>query len=171
MRRAGLWVLVAMVFAVGVAVQPAVAQSQRIGFGAHYWVTVDDVEVDNIDEDGLSYLVSYQFGADTMTKFELGLEVFPDGFAGTTETTYAPQAFLLFGSALYGGVGVGINYADGDFADDPFYALRAGLDLELAPSLFLDINGNYQFLEWDSKAFDNIDTDTVTLGASLRIGF
>jgi hypothetical protein len=60
--------------------------------------------------------------------------------------------------------------SDGDFADDPFYALRAGLNLELLPSVFVDISANYRFN--DSAQFEgddtDIDTDTVFLGAALR---
>ncbi len=51
-------------------------------------------------------------------------------------------------------------------------ALRAGLDLEVLPAVYLDLNANYRFEQW---GFDNItnhiSTDTVTLGAIVRLEF
>jgi hypothetical protein len=44
-----------------------------------------------------------------------------------------------------------------------------GFNLELASGVFLDINGNYQFTKWDTDITRDLDTDTVTLGAALRI--
>ncbi len=80
----------------------------------------------------------------------------------------APQAYLLLGGALYGGVGAGIFYSDSDFADRPFYVLRAGLNIMPTANMTLDINANYRFTEWDSDLMQDIDTDTATLSAALR---
>ena len=59
------------------------------------------------------------------------------------------------------------------FSKDPFFVLRAGLNLELLPSLFFDFNVNYRFEEWkDLQDRDTrIDSDTVMLGAALRFAF
>jgi len=67
----------------------------------------------------------------------------------------------------------GTYYFDGDFADSPFYLIRAGLDLQLAPRIYLDINGNYRFeeLEGSGRGVEEIDTDVVTLGAAVRLAF
>ena len=59
------------------------------------------------------------------------------------------------------------------FADNPFYVLRAGLNLELLPTLYIDINGNYRVESFDKikDAEDDIDTDVITLGAAARLEF
>jgi len=77
------------------------------------------------------------------------------------------------GSAIYAAAGIGIIHQDGDFADDPFFAFKAGLDLEVLPSLYLDISACYRFnSKYDfDDAMDEIDTDTVFLGAAVRLGF
>ena len=153
--------------------QASIAGGHRIGGGAHYWRTIDDLEENDfdIDEDGVAYLASYQYVAASMFKLEIDLEIFPDGFGGTNEVVYAPQVLALVGAGIYGGIGIGTYYVDDEFADDPFYTLRAGIDLEVLPSVRLDINANYTFSEFESikTADKDIDTDTLTLGAMLRI--
>ncbi|HHO48434.1 MAG TPA: hypothetical protein ENN06_08295 [Desulfobacteraceae bacterium] len=142
------------------------AGEHRIGGGVNYWTTVDDIDHDDIDEDGFSYLISYQHWWNILG-LEVDFELLPDRFG---ETAFAPQAYVLFGSTLYGGAGIGIVNYDGDFADEPFYALRVGLNLELLPSIFVDISANYRFndtADLDNKEKD-IDTDTIFLGAAVR---
>ena len=145
--------------------------AHRIGVGANYWMMLDDIDVDNIDEDGVSWLATYQYKAAALLKLEADLEVFPDDFEGLDGVVYAPQAYLVVGSTIYAALGVGVFYADGDFADDPFYALRAGLDLEILPQLYLDLNANYRFADWahPSDIADDIDGDTLMLGAAVRL--
>jgi opacity protein-like surface antigen len=166
-----VWALSALALMTSPIAGPA--GEHRIGGGAHYWRTVEDLDDSDfdIDEDGLAYLVSYQYVAGSFLKLEVDLEIFPDGVGGIQETTYAPQALLLLGSGLYGGIGIGTFYVDNEFADDPFYVLRAGIDLELLPNLRLDINANYHFTDFESieTVDDDIDTDTITLGAMLRL--
>jgi hypothetical protein len=142
------------------------AGEHRIGGGVNYWIAVDDIDEEDIDEDGFSYLISYQHWWNFLG-LEVDMELLPDRFG---ETAYAPEAYVLFGSTIYGGAGIGIVNYDGDFADEPFYALRVGLNLELLPSVFVDISANYRFndsAELDNEATD-IDTDTVFLGAAVR---
>lgn len=143
--------------------------AHRIGVGANYWVAVEDIDVDDVDEDGFSYLVSYQYRP-TLLGFQADFEMMPDQYG---EDSYAPAAYVVLGSAIYGAAGVGIVYRDGEFMDDPFFALKAGLDLEVLPSIYLDVSASFRF---DSKidvedAIDAIDTDTVFLGAAARIAF
>ena len=54
--------------------------------------------------------------------------------------------------------------------NEPFFALRAGLNLELLPRIFVDISANYRFNDTaELKDEDtDIDTDTIFLGAALR---
>ena len=145
----------------------AVAQ-HRVGGGVNYWVMLHDVNVKDFDDKGLSYLASYQYRMGLLG-FEGDLEVMPNR---GEHTAVAPQAYVLVGDTLYAGAGVGINYADGEFADDPFFALKAGLNLELIPSLFTDISLNYRFSKKEELKNKNtrIDTDTVFLGAAVRFG-
>ena len=51
--------------------------------------------------------------------------------------------------------------------------MRAGLIMELLPSLYLDINANYRFDQLNKirDEFSEIDTDNVTLGAAMRLEF
>lgn len=154
------------------AALPAAAAEHRIGVGVHHWQTVEDLRdegFEDIDESGSSGVLSYQLVPAGLFKLELDLEYFADGFAGSTEEAYSPQVFLLLGNKLYAGVGAGVIYSDqlDDEISDPFYAARLGLDFLILPRLHLDINGNYRFDDWNQ--LDEADTDTITLGAYLRL--
>lgn len=147
-------------------VPQAWAGEHRIGGGANYWVAVEDIDAEGTDDDGFSYLASYQYMMD-FVGLELDVEFLPDRFG---ETALAPEAYFLIGKAIYAGVGIGIVHADGGFADEPFFALRAGLNLEILPAIFVDVSANYRFndsADLDGEASD-IDTDTIFLGAAVR---
>jgi opacity protein-like surface antigen len=160
------------------ALWPAAASAgeHRLGFGYHYWETLDDVDLgalDEIDDEGSSIVVSYQYLPGGLLRFELDLEYFADGFGGATEEAYSPQGYVLAGRGVYGGVGIGITRSDalpgGDDWSDPWYAARVGFDFLLLPRLHLDVNANYR-----ADAFEDLDraeSDTVTLGASVRFSF
>lgn len=141
------------------------ASEHRLGGGINYWVTVDSLD-DDIDDNGFSYLLSYQYRPGLIS-LEFDMELLPDRFG---ETAIAPQAYVLVGDALYAAAGIGIVHTDGSFADKPFFALRAGFNLNLFPGLFVDLSANYRFNDSsDLKDKEkNIDTDTVFLGAAVR---
>lgn len=147
----------------------ATAGEHRIGGGANYWVSIDDIEVgDNkLDDDGIAFFGSYQYWPGLLG-LEVDVEFLPDRFG---ESAVSPQAYLLVGKGIYGGIGIGTTYTDGEFVDEPFFALKAGFNLELLPGIYADIYGNYRFN--DTADFDNddsdIDTDTVFLGMAVRI--
>lgn len=148
--------------------QPAAAV-QRLGAGIHHWQTVDnlaDQGFDGIDDQGTSGIVSYQYMPEGVFSLELDLEYFAEGFAGSTERALSPQAYLLIGHGLYAGAGVGVTLSDGE-TSDPFYAARLGFDIAILPRLSLDINANYRFNDWG--LVDDVETDTVTLGALVRL--
>ncbi|KGO34163.1 hypothetical protein JT06_10105 [Desulfobulbus sp. Tol-SR] len=143
------------------------AGEHRIGGGANYWVAVDDLDEEGVDDDdGFSYLVSYQHWWDFLG-IEVDMELLPDRFG---ETAYAPEAYILVGSTIYAGAGMGLIRTDGDFADDPFYAFRVGLNLEMLPSVYVDLSANYRFNDSAQLEDDDtdIDTDTIFFGAALR---
>lgn len=145
------------------------AADHRIGFGVHHWQTVDDLAdegFEGIDDKGTSGIVSYQYMPEGIFSLELDLEYFADGFAGSTEAAYSPQAYLLVGHGLYAGAGVGVTHSDGE-TSDMFYAAKLGFDIAIIPRLSLDINANYRFDDWD--LIDDVETDTVTLGALVRL--
>ena len=150
-------------------VPAALAGSHRLGLGANYWKTLNNIEVDevtNIDESGLSWLASYQYAPAGLFKLEIDLEYYPE-LAGE-KTLWSPEAFVLVGGTLYAGAGVGIYYSDGVFNNSPFFMLRAGLDFAILPFLSLDINANYRFNDWGSFDTSDLDTDTIRLGAAIR---
>lgn len=143
--------------------------SHRIGVGANYWVALSDIDVDDVDDSGFSYLVSYQYWKN-MLGFELDVEFLPDHFG---ESAWAPEAYILFGQGIYVAAGIGWINEDGDFQDKPFYALRLGFDFQLLGNFYLDIAGNYRFNDTsDLKDSDTkVDTDTIFLGAAIRYAF
>jgi hypothetical protein len=143
---------------------PIAAAEHRLGAGIHYWRTVNDLN-------GVAGMLSYQYVPVGLFKIEGDLEYFPKGFGGADDTAWSPQVYLLFGSRFYAGVGAGVIYSksfDGELSD-PFYAARIGTDLVLLPHLHLDVNANYRFKDWNQ--IDEADTDTITLGAVVRVGF
>ncbi len=141
------------------------ASEHRLGGGINYWTTVDSLD-ESIDDNGFSYLLSYQYRPGLIA-LECDLELLPDRFG---ENAIAPQAYVLVGDGLYAAAGIGIVHTDGSFADKPFFALRAGINFNILPGLFADISANYRFNDTtDLKDQDKkIDTDTVFLGAALR---
>ena len=81
------------------------AGSHRLGGGINYWVPVDDIDVHDIDDNAGSYAISYQYWP-TILGFQFDLELLPDKYG---ETTFAPQAFLVFGRSIYAGAGIGVE--------------------------------------------------------------
>ncbi len=135
----------------------------------NYWTALRNIDVRDVDSDGFSYLLSYQYKP-SLFGFGADFEFLPDRFGSDA---YAPQAYVLFGSLVYAGVGAGWVYTNSSFADNPFYSLRAGLDLNLAPHLHLDLYGQYRFESRHDLQDDDrrIDTDTIFLGAAFRLVF
>jgi opacity protein-like surface antigen len=169
MRKPLVIAAVAVGLAVLMSASTALAGSHRLGVGANYWKTIDNIEVEdatNIDETGLSWLASYQYAPAGLFKLEIDLEYYPE-LAGE-KTLWSPEAFVLVGGTIYAGAGVGIYYSDGIFNNSPFFMLRAGVDFAILPFLSLDINANYRFNDWGSLDTSDLDTDTIRLGAAIR---
>ena len=140
------------------------------GVGAHYWTTVKNLDADNVDKHGFSWLGTVQYWP-SWIGVEADVEWFKKGYAGATEDVWAPQAYLIVGKVLYGAVGIGDYYSDSTWSHNPFYALRVGVDLEILPRLHLDINANYRFEDWHTLHGSDVNSDTITLGAAARFGF
>ena len=90
-------------------------EKNRLGVGAHYWRTIDEIESDNFDRDGVSYIATYQRKLMALLKLEADLEFYPKNFGGSSDPAYAPQAYAVVGSGIYGALGIGINYIDDGF--------------------------------------------------------
>jgi hypothetical protein len=103
--------------------------------------------------------------------FEVDLEVYPDGFAGSTNSTVYPSVFLGVGHGLYGAIGIGVAYASDlqDDVSDPIWTGRVGWDWSILPGLGLDLNFNYRANAYDELG--DASTDAITLGAQVRISF
>ena len=163
--------VLALVLAAGISSTRAASAPTSLGGGVQYNHYVDDVDADNIDENAFSYVIALRNNASPLLGFELDLELQPEDLTGRDDMTYVPQAYLFLGKVIYAGAGIGIGYFDGDFADDPNYYLRAGLDLEFLPGIFLDVSARYVIQDIDQvsdEVTENIDGDTITLGANLR---
>ncbi|MGD9781115.1 MAG: hypothetical protein AB7V14_03075 [Kiritimatiellia bacterium] len=162
------WLVLAVLVLFVLPAAQAEGPAHRIGAGVNYWMALDDLDED-FDENGLSYLASCQYWP-TLIGLEADVEFLPDLFG---KDAIAPAAYLLVGGTLYAAAGAGIVNYDGEWADDPFFAFKAGLNLEILPSAYLDVSGSYRFNgEIDlGDAVEAIDTDTVFLGAALRLGF
>ena len=138
----------------------------RIGIGVNYWKAIEDLDED-VNHDGFSYLVSYQYAPVWFVKIGTNLELFPD-LANSGKAAWEPELYVTFGGLLYAGVGIGMYYFDGDWGSKPFYAFRAGFDIPVLPRLYLDINANYRFNDWDNLEWSDLGTDTIHLGAAVR---
>ncbi|HXV14452.1 MAG TPA: hypothetical protein VEC56_09625 [Candidatus Krumholzibacteria bacterium] len=139
-----------------------------IGGGVHYLRNLGDIQTYGYEENSFSLMASYQF-AGPLLKFEADLEYVFD-FAGTGEAMWEPQAYALVGGMIYGGAGIGIGYLDGDWQNDPFYALRAGVNLPLG-GFNLDMFASYRFQS--DEELENLtgdDLDSMTFGALMRFG-
>ncbi|PID57553.1 hypothetical protein CSB45_06915 [candidate division KSB3 bacterium] len=144
----------------------------RVGAGIHYWASIEDILIDEADDDGLAVILSYQHQFLKLFTLEADLEFMGKGYAGAPEAIVAPQCYALVGRGLYAGTGVGISYTGGEWNETPFWAVRAGFDLELLPSIFLDLNVNYRTERWELHLLkDELTLKTITTGAVLRYEF
>ncbi len=165
--RCWLWVC-GCVLAGGVALAQG---PHHVGGGVHAWTTVDRLDDEDISDNGLSYVASYRYDPGSLLSLGADLEFFPGDFVGYGSHVYAPEVMALVGAGVYAGLGAGWFYYDGAFASDPFYFVRAGVDLEVLPGLHLDLHGNYLFTQFEDigDMLKKVDTDTVTVGAALRV--
>ena len=83
--------MTALVMGLAMASGNVWAGEHRIGGGANYWVAIDDIDNDDVDDDGFSYLASYQYWMDFLG-VELDMEILPDRFG---ETAYAPEVYRV----------------------------------------------------------------------------
>jgi hypothetical protein len=141
-----------------------------IGGGIHYLRNLGDISTStvNLDQNSFSLIGSYQHGL-ALLKVEGNLE-YIFNYIGTNNSMWEPSAYVLTSGLIYGGAGIGIGYIDGDWQNDPFYALRLGVNFGLA-GLALDVYGTYRFQnDSDLKALTGEDLNSVTFAALVRFG-
>ena len=147
----------------------------EIGIGANYWYSIEEAKDNDFDRDGLGWMVSGRIFLSDFFSIGLELEQAPKNFLFIEDDDlYMPAAYALIGNILYAGLGIGDYYYDGDFSGEVWYALRAGFKIPLITrSLVLDVNVNYRVDDWEGikKAKDDIDGDTLMVGAALRLAF
>ena len=128
------WLAALLAFALAVPTLQAAAESNfQIGVGANYWVALEDAVDESFDEDGLGWMISSRYMFTPYFGLGLELERSPDNYIALEEPIYCPALYLILGKVIYAGLGVGTYFYDGDFIEDAFYALRAGLALEMLP--------------------------------------
>jgi hypothetical protein len=142
----------------------------RLGGGIHYLRTVGDMkDIPGFDENSIGIIGSAKYKM-LMFTIEGDMEVIPD-YVGSEELMVQPQAYLLLGNFFYGGAGVGVGYLSKFGWQDPFYALRAGVDFTLGP-VDLDVFASFRFQKAkDLKALDKEDLHALTLGALINFAF
>ena len=146
------------------------ASAARLGAGLHYLRAVSDIDPDGeFDKNDFAIFGTYTVSG-ALINIEGNLEVVPD-YLGSDNVLFQPAAYgLLDLGLLYGGVGIGIGYLDGDWASQPFFALRGGAELELG-GLALDAFLSYRFQNADfGDAVRDLDLDTLTLAAQIKFG-
>jgi len=139
-----------------------------LGVGVNYWQVIEDIDVDDIEEDGFSYLAAYRYDGGLLS-LQAEVEAFPEDYAGAPKNVISPQALVILGESLFVAAGAGIQYSDGEFADEPYFLLRAGLSLIGLGPVQIDLHATYLFTDAGAFDVDDIDTDTLTLGAMFRI--
>ena len=96
-----------------------------------------------------------------------GTRQLPPGSALSESAT----GITLHRLGLFAAAGIGGYYSDSNWGDKPFYAFRAGVNFEVLPRLYLDINADYRFEDWSGLKASDINSDTITVGAAARFAF
>ena len=141
----------------------------RIGGGLHYLKTLGDIkDTPGFDDNSIGFIGGAKYKGGLFT-LEGDLEAIPD-YVGSDKIMWQPQGYVLLGNLIYGGAGVGIGYL-GDFGwQDPFFALRAGVDFMAGP-LDLDVFASYRFQKaGDLKDLGSDDFNSITFGALIYFG-
>lgn len=163
-------ILLAILLIAAVAAMPGMSSAgPSLGVGLHYLHNVADIDAEetlDLNKDSWGLIGSLQYDPG-LIMFEGQVE-YIFNFLGSDEAMWLPQAWALIGGLVYGGAGIGIGYIDGDFTSDPFYGLRAGVNLPLG-GVHLDAYGTYQFWNDDEwTELTNEDLDSITFATVLR---
>lgn len=164
--------ILAMLACATLGAAPAEAGEHRLGVGAHFWKTVDDIvddaSIGDIEDDGYAFVLSYRYVPGGLVFFQVDVDYYADGYGGSTETAYTPMGFVGVGRDWYVAAGIGVTITD-DFTSDHFYVGRIGWDLDLLPGISLDMYASYEIDAF--KEIDQLRSDATTLGAVVRFTF
>jgi len=145
----------------------AMALGGSLGAGLHYLRNLGDIDNNtDLSKDSFGLIGSYMFSV-PVVKLEAQAE-YIFNYAGSDNSMFIPSGWALLGSLIYGGAGIGIGHIDGEWQSDPFYALRAGVNLPLM-AFTLDVYGTYNF--WNNDDIKDVtgeDLDSVTFAAVLH---
>ena len=173
-RHSSLAALLAAALLAAVPGAASAGDNFEIGVGANYWYSIKEAKDKSFDRDGLGWMLTSRIFLTDVFSIGLEVEQAPENFVFLEDKLYLPAAYALVGNVIYAGLGVGNYYYDGDFYGDVWYAVRAGFKIPLfSPGLMLDVNVNYRVEDWDKmkKAKAAIDSDTLMVGAALRLAF
>lgn len=150
----------------------AVRADSSLGLGVRVFRATDDLP-HQFSETGLGGSISWRTYWTDLVGGQVEMDLYDDGYAGAPQEVVSPQAFLLVGREIYGGVGAGMLFSDGDFSDSPFLVLRAGYQKALEDWVSLDLNVSYEYAEWDgvNKFDESADSDMLVFGAGVRMAF
>lgn len=145
------------------------AQAAQFGAGLHYQRSVGDFDVDELDKNDFTIFGSVTIPV-ALVKVEGDVELTPD-YLGSDNLLVQPAAYGLLDLGLtYGGIGIGIGYLDGEWATNPFYALRGGAELGLG-GFAVDAFLEYRFQDASfGDAIRDLDLDALRLGAQVKFG-
>src|ERR1043165_3566285 len=111
----------------------ASAGGVSLGGGIHYLHNVGSIDENGVDLDQNSMgILGSIMGSASFLKLEGQVE-YIHNYLGTDEGLWIPQAWALVGSTVYADGGIGIGHFHNEWMNDPFYALRAGVNLPLGP--------------------------------------
>ena len=171
MNRYARWMSVLAVVIGMVTVCGTAQAGSSIGGGIHYLRTLGDITDDgaiDLNQDSFSLLASIKSNMGLITLDGQVEYVFD--YLGTDEAMWVPSAWALVGSTFYGGAGIGIGHTDGEWQTNPFYALRAGVEIPLG-GMALDGYASYQFQSGaELEDLTGEDLDSLTFAALLRFG-
>jgi hypothetical protein len=73
------WIVLVLVALFLLPGAQAADSAHRLGVGINYWFAIDDIDIDDIDEQGFSFLATYQFRP-TLIGFQADVEFLPELF-------------------------------------------------------------------------------------------
>jgi hypothetical protein len=146
----------------GVGASTAGAGGGQPGLGLHYLRNLGDIKKNGGDFNQNSYALVGAYKRDlAMLKVEGTVDYIFD-YIGTGKHMWEPAGWALLGNMIYGGAGIGIGYINGDWQKNPFYALRAGVQLPFGKR-GIDVFGTYRFQSDEQlKSLTGEDLDSVT---------
>jgi len=133
----------------------------KIGLGVHYHASLGEIKDDSdFDSDSIGFLGALAFGP-ALLNFEVNVEYLPNAWGDYD--LVQPAAYAFIGKYIYGGLGIGVSHLNGEWSEDPYFDIRAGVKL-----LVFDMFASYRFVDFDDLGDMGDDLDSLTFGAMLK---